>query len=90
MQMLLDQYRTGKITDAHFVVECLNTVDPDRPGDVLSGIPDSLLRRVLAFTKDYQPGRMLTNHGALPTPDQVVAARRWIEELIRQETSKSA
>ena len=90
IQTLLEQYHSGKITDNHFVVESLFLIDPDDPGVLLSHLPDVLLQRVLAFTKAFQPGRMLTNFGALPAQDQIVGAGRWIEELLRHQSSKSA
>jgi hypothetical protein len=34
---------------------------------------------MLEYLGKYRPGQMVSNYGALPTVDQVEAARKWIE-----------
>ncbi len=83
MRSLVEKYRCGMITDDHLVVESLHLLDPENPGLVLSSVPENILYRMLRFSNEYQPGRMLTNYGVLPTTDQVHAARNWIEASLR-------
>ncbi len=86
---LVAAYRKGAITADHLVVQCLHMVDPEAPGLVLDPLPDELIVRTLEFARRYRPGRMVTNYGALPTADQVEAARRWIEEHHQRSDSAS-
>lgn len=76
---LLAMYQNGAITAGELVVELLLLIDPLNPGFVLSALPSDILPRVLEFARSYQPGKMLTNYGSIPTSDQVMAALRWIE-----------
>ena len=85
---LVEKYQLGMITDDHLVVESLHTVDVENPGLVLSSLPDNILPRILRFATDYLHGRMVTNYGVLPTRDQVLAARDWIEESVQQKANK--
>jgi hypothetical protein len=87
---LVEKYQMGMITDDHLVVESLHILDPNNPGLVLSALPDNLLPRVLRFVKDYLDGRMLTNFGAMPARDQVLAARTWIEVALQHTAGKPA
>jgi hypothetical protein len=90
MRSLVEKYRMGIITDDHLVVESLNMVDPENPGIILSILPDNILERMLQFVKEYGHNRMLTNYGALPTGDQVLAARHWIEKSFQEKANKTA
>jgi len=74
-------YEKGAITADHLVAQCINMIDPDDPGLVLSDLPKSILDRMLEYTRRYQPGRMVSNYGILPATDQVEAAKNWIEDL---------
>src|SRR4051794_39408773 len=78
---LISMYEKGAITSDHLVAQCIEMLDPDDPGLVLSELPDSMLDRILAYARRYQPGRMVSNYENLPTADQVGAARNWIEDL---------
>jgi|GEM_PF-4607778 len=80
MTSLVAMYQKGAITADHLVVECLHMLDPENPVPVLDALPDEILNRMLDYTRRYRPDRTVTNYGVLPTPDQVDAARRWIEE----------
>lgn len=76
---LVAMYENGAITADHLVAQCLNMVDPAAPELVLGRLPESILDRMLDYTRSYVPNRMVSNYGALPAVDQVEAARRWIE-----------
>ena len=90
MRSLVEKYQQGMITDDHLVVESLHIVDPENPGLVLGSLPDNILHRVLRFANDYANGHMVTNYGVLPTQDQVLAARHWIEQSTQRTANKSA
>jgi hypothetical protein len=84
---LVSMYEKGAITADHLAVQCIHMIDPEDPGLVLGDLPDSLLDRVLTYAREYQPGRMLSTYGPLPTTDQVEAARAWIEARRRDPDS---
>jgi hypothetical protein len=88
MRSLVDKYRAGMITDDHLVVESLHMVDPENSSLVLSSLPNQILLRILGFGKEYLQGHMVTNYGAMPAQDQVLAAMRWIEKSL-QQTAKT-
>jgi len=90
MRSLVEKYQLGIITDDHLVVESLHMVDPENPGLVLSSLPDNILLQTLRFAREYENGRMVTNYGVLPAPDQILAARQWIEKLLQQTANKMA
>jgi hypothetical protein len=77
---LLGMYLKGAITAHHLVWECLLIVDPENPGLALEVLPQDLRIQVLDSAREYRPD-MLSNYGDIRSPDQVVAARKWIEEL---------
>jgi hypothetical protein len=76
---LVDLYEKGAITADHLAVECLHMVDPADPQVVLAAVPAKILQRILAFAATYQPDGTVTNFGPLPTEDQVIAAKDWIQ-----------
>jgi hypothetical protein len=78
---LVSMYEKGAITADHLVAQCIHMIDPDDPGLVLSDLPNSILDRMLVYTRRYQPDRMISTYGVLPAPDQVEAAKSWIEDL---------
>jgi hypothetical protein len=80
MDELLAMYREGSVTAAHLVAECLHMIDPENPGLVLDPLTEELRIGVLEYVQRYQPHRMVSNYGVLPTPDQVDAARKWLED----------
>ncbi|HMF38861.1 MAG TPA: hypothetical protein VKF17_19660 [Isosphaeraceae bacterium] len=82
MTSLVAMYQKGAITADHLVAESLHLLDPENPAPVLDALPAEILIRVLDFTRRYRPDGTVTNYGFLPTPDQVDAARRWIETNI--------
>ncbi|HVA48197.1 MAG TPA: hypothetical protein VNH11_17665 [Pirellulales bacterium] len=79
MQELVDMYENGAITADHLVVESLHKLNPAAPALVLAALPQGVLERMLAYAESYRPGAMRTNYGLPPAPDQVAAARQWIE-----------
>jgi hypothetical protein len=78
---LVATYEKGAITCDHLVAQCINMIDPDDPGLVLGDLPSSILDRMLVYAQRYQPCRMVSNYGILPTPDQVQATKSWIEDI---------
>ena len=82
MRSLVEKYQAGMITDDHLMVESLHRVDPENPGLILGSLPDTILRRMLQFTNESADCRMITNYGVLPTQDQILAAKDWIEKLV--------
>ncbi|HQU43657.1 MAG TPA: hypothetical protein PK867_12650 [Pirellulales bacterium] len=79
MRELIGMYEKGAITADHLAVESLHKLDPAEPALVLAALPREVLDRMLAYAKRYRPGDMRTNYGLPPAPDQVSAARQWIE-----------
>ena len=78
---LVSMYEKGAITADHLAAQCIHMIDPEDPGLVLSDVPNPILDRMLAYTKRYQPDHMVSTYGVLPAPDQVEAAKSWIEDL---------
>jgi hypothetical protein len=78
---LVSMYQKGGITADHLVAQCIHMIDPDDPGLVLSDLPNPILDRILAYTRRNQPDRMISTYGIPPAPDQVEAAKNWIEDL---------
>jgi hypothetical protein len=74
-------YEKGAITAHHLAVESLRVLDPQGPGAVLGDLPAEVLEEILEFARGYQAGRMVTNDGVPPTPEQVRAASNWIARL---------
>ena len=87
---LVEKYEEGRITDDHLVVECLRTLDPKNPSPALDPLPDHIQSRMLRFTREYDPEQMLTNYGALPVPEQVLAARKWLDAWMKKEAHRAA
>jgi hypothetical protein len=79
IENLVAMYEKGAITADHLVVECLHMVDPGHPEIVLGVLPSAVLERMLKYVREYRPGNMRTNYGPQPAPDQVAAAKSWIE-----------
>jgi hypothetical protein len=73
-------YEKGAITADHLVAQCIQMIDPEDPGSVLSDLPNPILDRVLAYAQRYQPVRMVSTYGILPSPEQVEAARSWTRQ----------
>lgn len=90
MRSLVEKYRADMITDEQLVVEALHKLDPQDPDPVLSTLPEHILRRMLRFANEYMAGRMVTNYGVLPAQDQVLAARRWIQQFCQHPADKTA
>ena len=79
-ERLLARYRSGAIASHEFTVESLNLLDPRDPSAVLQGLPPEIVPRLSEFIDKYRPGQMLSSHGgAIPSPDQVEAARGWLD-----------
>ncbi len=54
-----EMYEKGAITSDHLVAQCIQMIDPDDPGLVLSDLPNSILDRMLVYARRYQPDRMV-------------------------------
>ena len=78
---LLARYEAGAIAGHEFVAESLNLLDPHNPSEVLQGLPAEIVPRLREFIDEYRPGQMLSSQGgAIPNPDQVDAARGWLDD----------
>jgi hypothetical protein len=79
VQQLVAKYESGAITGHELVVDCLTMLDPGDPSGSLGNLPPDTLPRLREFLDSYRPGEMMSVYGgAIPTPDQVLAARRWL------------
>jgi hypothetical protein len=83
---LVSMYEKGAITADHLAAQCIQMVDPEAPGSVLSDLPNPILARIQAYVRRYQQGEMFSTYGPPPTSDQVAAAEAWIE---RYQTAKA-
>ena len=82
---LVAMYQSGAITADHLVVRSLLLVDPADPALALNPLPHEILMRAIEFAREYKPDAMATNYGSVPDPDQVDAAKKWIEATLRSE-----
>jgi hypothetical protein len=87
---LVEKYEEGRITDDHLVVECLCTLDPKNPSVVLEPLADHVQARMLRFAKEFDAEKMLTNFGALPAPEQVLAARKWLDVWMKKDAHRTS
>lgn len=83
---LVALYESGAITADHLIAETLHRLDPADAGRALRPLSTDLRQRVQQFAREYRPGKMLSNYGSQPTPDQVEAAMAWL----KVETTPSA
>jgi hypothetical protein len=70
------------------MMDCLHLLDPNHPERVLIHLPQEVLEEMLQYSRRYDPSCMRSNAGLPPTLDQVQAARRWIEDLRRQQADR--
>ncbi len=82
MVSLVKMYQDGAITADHLVVRFLHLIDPADPAVALNPLPHEILVRALEFAREYKPDAMATNYGSVPDPDQVEAAKKWIEATL--------
>jgi hypothetical protein len=81
---LIESYEKGAITINHFVVECTNLIDPAQPELVMDKIPYNLtpMFAMLVRSSEAKEGevvdKMVTNHGTVPSVEQVKALKYWI------------
>ena len=79
---LVAKYELGAVSTHEFVVDCLNLVDPGEPSATLDYLPLDTLPELRKFLDSYRPGQMLSSQGGpIPTPDQVRAAKQWLDLL---------
>jgi hypothetical protein len=75
----VNRYEAGAMTGHELVVKALVLLAPDDPSETLGEIPANTISELRKFLDTYQPGAMLSLHGgAIPTPEQVQAARKWL------------
>ena len=88
---LVAMYEKGAIVAHELVVRCLLMVDPDNPALILNVLPEKILSRMLEFAGKYRSDRLISSQGGpLPSADQVEAARRWIETVMRKASAASS
>ena len=90
IESYIRMFEKGAITAHHLALCCLQALDPSDPGTVLANLPDPILERIVAYIRDYQPGRMITNYGGSPTSLQVAVARAWIEANVSRQRAEAA
>lgn len=79
VQQLVAGYESGAIIAHELVVKCLGMVDPNDPSAILDHLPPRTLPWLGEFLDIYEPGKIRSLHGgAIPTPEQVIAAREWL------------
>jgi hypothetical protein len=78
---LIARYESGAVATHEFAVECLVRLDPRDPTSVLEHLPPEIIPRLREFIDEYRPDRMLASHGgSIPSPEQVEAARTWLDK----------
>ena len=88
---LVSRYEAGAIADHEFAAESLNLLDPRDPSAVLQGLPPEIVPRLREFIDEYRPGQMLSSRGgAIPSPDQVEAARGWLDRTSAEKRRLTA
>lgn len=85
---LLEQFQAGMINDGHLIIGTLCEIDPSNPGALLSGYPDDILQTILRDATDFLHHGLVTNYERVPTQEQLLAARQWIETALRQEAAR--
>lgn len=79
---LVARYERGALASHELVAEVPVRLDPGDPASVLQSLPADVLPRLRGFLDDYRPGRMLASQGgSIPGPEQVEAARRWLDRV---------
>jgi len=78
IKKLIEMYESGAITGYQVMMDCLQTLDPDNPGLVLSELPEEILEEMLAYARRYDPRRAGSARLIPPAEDHVRAAERWI------------
>ena len=53
---LVSMYEKGAITCGHPIAQCLQMIDPDDPGLVLSDLPNAILDRMLVYARAVSTG----------------------------------
>lgn len=79
VNQLIEMYRDGAITGYQVMMECLQILDPSRPGLVLSKLPQEIIDEMYEYIRRYDPSCMRSGAGLPPALDQVNAAQKWIE-----------
>lgn len=87
IEKFVTAYQEGAITGHHLVVAALENLDPGTADAALALLPADVLPELVRFVAAYRPGRMVSNYGndRVASPDQVEAARRWIESRHRDQ-----
>jgi hypothetical protein len=81
-ESLVKMYQNGAITAGDLVLRSLDRIDPTDPAMALHPLPHEILLRALEFARCYKPNGMASNYGNVPRPDQVEAAKKWIEATL--------
>jgi hypothetical protein len=78
IERLIEMYENGSITGYEVMMNCLQLLDPDNPGLVLSDLPEEILDEMLKYAGRYDPRRPRLASLIPPAEDQVRTAERWI------------
>ena len=78
IKRLIEMYENGSITGYQVMMDCLQMLDPENPGLVLSDLPEEILDEMLKYAARYDPSRPHSASLIPPAEDQVRTAERWI------------
>jgi hypothetical protein len=78
IKRLIEMYESGSITGYQLMMDCLQMLDPDNPGLVLSDLPEEVLDEMLKYARRYDPRQPRSATLMPPALDQVRTAERWI------------
>jgi hypothetical protein len=78
IKRLIEMYESGSITGYQVMMDCLQMLDPENPGLVLSDVPEEILDEMLKYARRYDPSRPRSASLIPPAEDQVRTAERWI------------
>jgi hypothetical protein len=78
IQQLVQCYERGAITPHHLVVDLLGLVSSANADAAMGALPGHLHSELRRFLEEYVPGKMLRNHGPIPSPESIERAREWL------------
>ena len=69
----------------HLMVQSLCLIDPANAALALGSLPHEILLKALDFAREYRSDSMVSNYGTIPEPEQIEAAKNWIEAALRTD-----
>jgi hypothetical protein len=77
LSTLLDLIARHQLTPHHAAVEAALLVTDSNVDEVLSVLPPNVRAALEDFAETYEPGRMLSNYGDIPSPASVESINNW-------------